>query len=267
MEKFIDFLQGLLIPSSIVILLAVLFTSNTIAEGMAAVILIFVMGFYYTEPTRLLVSGLPVLSDTPLAEWLLDYQRFILELLPNFKGISVFDKRFFIISVDEQFVPTYWPIMLLIAGIIVRVVLERYVRHHRLRQVGREYWLFITVYVILALMISNIIHWSFLKMMLASMVAVFIIAAGLFRVATDVITGFWSSLKVVRRFIKIVMMYTALLSARIAKILRNLVKFIRELYETYILEPFRRLYRAIQDFLENVENRVRTLLDQERLDD
>jgi len=62
-------------------------------------------------------------------------------------------------------------------------------------------------------------------------------------------------------------MYLALLAARIAKVLRNLMKFIRELYETHIIEPVRRWYRSIQSFLENTERQVRALLDAEHLDD
>ncbi|GEM_PF-2423778 len=250
-----------------IVLLAVLFTSKSIAEGLAALILILAMVFYYTQPVRTTVFELTVLRDLPLAHWLQDYQRFILEHWPRFDGISVFGNRILSIHADVHFVATLWPVLLLFVGVIVRVVLGRYIRHEKLKRVGREYWLFITAYTILALMISDIIHWSFLKMMLASLVAVFIVTAGLFRVSADLLRGLWVSIKVAYRFSKIATMYLALLTARIAKVLRNLMKFIRELYEAYIIERFRRLYRSIQNFLDDTERQVRALLDAEHLDD
>ena len=190
-----------------------------------------------------------------------------MEHLPNIDGISIFGTKFLQISIDKQFVTTLWPILLLFAGLTIRVVLDKYVRHIKLRQVGREYWLFITTYVILALMVSDVIRWSFIKIMMASVLIVFIITAGLFKVSADAISGLWSSVKVVGRSGKIAMMYIAFLAARIAKILSNFVKFIRELYRVYILEPFRGLRRIIHKFLDNIENKARELLEKEQLDD
>lgn len=277
MQQFKTILErvlGILIPLGVpVVLLLILLTSKTVAEAIVALVLILGMGFYYAKPMQLLILKLPVESDAlhalvnTVARWLGEYQGFILGHLPNFGGISIFGRRLLRITIDSHFASTPWPIVVLFAGVVIRLVIGRFVRNERLQQVGREYWLFITAYTILALMVSSITHWSFLSMMLVVFIAVFILAAGLFRVGSDLISGLWRFLKVIGRSCKIAMMYIALLAARATKILRNFVRFVRELYEKYILGPFRRLYKAIQGFLDRAEANVRRWLNEEKLED
>lgn len=260
-----------------VVLVVILVRSRTVAERIVAAVLILGMVFYYARPLQWLILGfyaeLPSMSNilqgvvNIMIGFLEKYQEFILGILPGFDGITVLGKRMLRVDIDTQFVATGWPIVVLFVGVVVRLAIGRFVRHERLRQVGREYWLFITAYIILALMTSTIVHWSFLGMMLAVVIVVFVLTAGLLRVATDLISGFWASWKVVRRLGKIAMMYVAFCAAKVTKLFRNLVRFIRELYNKYIIEPIRRLYGRIQNFLDRAETTVRRLLNEEQLED
>ena len=215
MQQFKTFLQRVLevlIPlSTPIVLLLVLLTSRAVTEIIVALVLIFGMEFYYTKPMQSLILKLPVESDASqnmvntIVQWMGEGQGFILDHLPAFDGISVFGKRFLHVSIDGQFVPTWWPIAILFVGVSVRLVVGRFVRHERLRQVAREYWLFITGYTILALMVSDITHWNFLIMLLATLIVVFVLTAGLLRVGTDLIRGLWISFKIMSRSSKIVL--------------------------------------------------------------
>lgn len=285
-KTILTILFGVLIRLSVPLALSyAVLTSKTVPEGILALGLVLGMGLYYARPLALLLIRLPhwksmrwarefpllldllrLISRT-IGQWILQSQEVILDHLPGFDGISIFGRKILRIEIDIQFVPTPWPIAVLFTGIIIRLVIGRFVRHERLQQVAREYWLFISTYTILALIVSSIIHWNFLGMMLALAVVVFILAAGVLRLGSDVITALWNALKVLGRLGKIVMMYVALLAAKVTRFLRNVVRLVREFYQNYIVEPLRRFHRAIQKLLDRAEKTVSKLLNEERLDE
>ena len=268
MAQSLETLQSIAIPLATFIMLVVIFLfSTSLSEYVASLILALALGFYYTEAIQTVIAKISFLSKVPVSEWLQSYHNLIITYFSKFDGFTVFGKTFFAINVNNRYVATRLPVILLFLGVVVRLVIERYVKHERLKQAGREYWLFITTYLVLAAIVSTLIQWSLLKILIASLVIVFIVAAGIFRVGTDFLSGLWALLLLVGRAMKIVAMYIALAGTKIAKALRNLVKFIRNVYEAYIIEPFRRLYRGVQSVLDRAERRVQIWLDNERLDD
>lgn len=169
--------------------------------------------------------------------------------------------------VDQQFIESYAPVIILIVGLLVRFVISRYIKHDRLRRLAREYWLFITGYLITTAMISYITHLSFVWMLLIPLVIIFFTSAGIFRVILDIFKAIWKILVLFVNYCKLLFKYLALLGAKFAKLLRRIVKVIVDFYNNYIVGPLRRLYNKLQELRKKAEESVDKLLAQEKYEE
>ncbi len=251
----------------VVTLLVIFSTAKSVAEYVASFTLVFALVFYYTDAIQKVISSVPLLGRTPINKLLQLYHDLIINILPEFSGITVFGKTIFVIEINTSYVSAKWPIIFLFSGVAIRYVINRFVRHQKLKQASSEYWLFITLYFVLAAIVSTLIGWGFIKILVVSLGVVFIIAAGMFKVGVDILKGFLSVIHTVWRTIKIAAMYIALGGAKIAKALRNLVRIIRDIYNAYIIAPFRKAYEFVQGALDSIESQAQKWLDNERLDD
>ncbi|MCZ7545350.1 MAG: hypothetical protein M5R40_18330 [Anaerolineae bacterium] len=149
----------LLVTIFIVALLLVLFAifkPRTIYEGVLIVILVLILIFYYARELEALILidllgfGNEVTignfegensQDLPfvISRALDTYHKFILDQLPEFNGISVFGNIWFNITINRIYVTTIYPIVILGSGIIIRLVINRFILNKNLRRVGREY--------------------------------------------------------------------------------------------------------------------------------
>ena len=83
---------------------------------------------------------------------LFSYQSFILNHWPLFDGFQLFGLHILSVNVvDLSFTTTWWPLIFLYIGGIVRLVVMRFVPSYRAREIAHEYWLYITSFLIILL--------------------------------------------------------------------------------------------------------------------
>ena len=235
--------------------IVIFFSARKVAEWIIAVLLLFALVFYYADMlTQFLTdhdfwNALVSLIITLLQ----NYKMFILNHWPQFGGISVFGIS---MNVDYGFTATWVPLIILYAGGLIRYVVVRFVPHYRLREVTREYWLYITSFLIILLIISSVLDWNILILLLIFLLTLLVISAGLWRILTDPLVVVFHAVLHLLRWIWIGMKYLASIAADIAKFLYHLFKNIRELYNKYVRQPFIQLDQKIQALEANEEQRV-----------
>lgn len=277
MINILEFLQSILPNLTAIVLfiifVIVIFRSKGAPEILASFLLVALFVFYY--------SDILALWGHELDKWLYSlfgfyigfpkllepYHEFVLRLIPESKGFLIGQKQYFAAIKDPSFKPTTAPILVLFGGILVRIVIERYVRNEKVQRLAREYWLFITCYFVAAVMINSITHLNFIWMIIIPLILLFFFSAGVFRVISDLLKATWSLLILGKDYIKLAMKYLAFIGAKFAKFLRKVVKIIVDFYNNYIVNPIRRLYHKLQEIRQKAEAAVDRWLDALSIDD
>jgi len=257
----------MLIPILLLIaLIIVYYSSSTIPEYIAATILLFSLLFYYAEFVNFLYV-VTFWQFSFLANIPLNFQKVIISLLPEFDGISIFGFELLIFKLDVDIELSIIPLVILFSGIVIRIVIDKYIPNERLKEASREYWLFITTYVVLIAIFTDIYNISFFKIIIASILVVFLLAAGIFRIFGDIIKAFIGVIYLLITSLKILFMYIAFVTTRIVKFMRHLVRKIRYLYSKYIVEPIKRIFERIQTYISEKEENIKQILSDEKLDE
>lgn len=266
----LDYIKKFLLPLLATILLIYIILAALISSSSYQIISSFFLSisliFYYSRNIAQFTIKIPIIGPA-LEEFFTKFQYYIVEHIPAFDGINFFNKKLLVIQAHHDFQTTYWPIYFLIMGFFVRIIIDKYIKHQKLRNVSSDYWLFITTYVVIASIISNVINWSFIKIIVFSIVIVLLLAAGLLRVLSDLFSFLLEAIRLCIQAFKIFTKWLALFLARIAKFIRNLVKKIRELYNKYIVDPILKFFKRIKRQLDKLESQVNISLDGEEIDD
>lgn len=256
-----------------IVLFVIIIRSKSIPEILISVFLLFIFTFYYSESIVWLirqVDSLPsqylnIFSHISSSLW--NYRLFMLGLIPDWEGFFLFGRNFMQIKVDQQFIESYMPIIILILGLLIRFGISRYIKNEKLRRLAREYWLFITGYLIIAAIVSAITHLNFIWMLIIPLIIIFFVSAGIFRLFSDIVNAIWKILVLIVEYSKLLFKYLTLLGAKIAKFLRRIIKVIIDFYNNYIVRPLQWLYNKLQELREKADKVVDNLLDKEKYDD
>ncbi len=260
--------------------LVIFLPARKFAEWAIGLLLLFAIVFYYSITMVNFFSDHHFLTGWPITS-LNSYRMFVLHHWPQFNGITIFGSNFLKLKVDYHFASTFFPIILLWVGGIVRFVVVRYVPHNRLREVTHEYWLYITSLFIILLIINNVYDLNFLIILLLFLLVLVIIATGLYRIFSDFVILIIKTARHVGRLImsgvrrlRIGLRYLALIAVHIAKFLNKILRRIRELYDKYVRRPFRWLDERLNELERKEEvstnaglKRITQVLTQQSLDD
>jgi hypothetical protein len=251
---FFHFLLVVLPPILFIVILVVLpFTSKRPTEFIVSIILLLLMIFYFSGKIRLILQNFYTdgVRNENIASWLSNilakYQRFFWERLPR--------------SWNRSYIADSIPLYILSASVLLRWGISKYVKHKKLQYITREYWLFITTYLIFIIILSQITGWSFILLLVGSIICLFVVIAGLFRLLGDGLHGATNTFGILKRMLKIIVKELVLLGTMFVSFLRNLLKFIRELYNRFILEPCRRFLFSVHRNLDKIEHHVDDSLD------
>jgi hypothetical protein len=235
--------QGNLLDILLILLLVcspivIFFTARKAMEWIIGLLLFAVLLLYYAYSIVSFITSRHVTLGffVWLSRLLISYREFILNHWPQIFGMHV----------DYSFPTTWWPIGILYAGGILRLFVEKFVPHSRLRSITHEYWLYIASFLIFLLVISSILDWNFLIAGLVFVLVLLMVVAGLHRIVGDIFIAIFHLSIYIMREVWIAMKYAAFVAAKVAKFLNNMLKAIKELYDEYIREPFRLLNERIR---------------------
>lgn len=248
---------------ALILLFTLPFYQSTWGEFVAAGLIVFLLLFYYRQPIALWLLGLSgegpaVLLRTLIGlpfEALATVQDFLLERLPEAE-LKIGKLTILSLSTQQAFDTTLIPLGILVSGALIRLAVARYVRNERLRKITGEYWLYVLAYLILAYVLSAITNWSFIAIVFVFLLIFLVLALGIFRVGGDILAAMvyvgallWTLLRIaVKAIVSLVTVF--------ADLIRAIGRWIRELYERYIVAPIVRLYHAIVGYLEQIERRL-----------
>ena len=181
-----------------------------------------------------------------LVDFLYSFRVFVLDHWPRLGGIRIFGITFFSMIINNQFTPIWWlPLGILWLGSLARFVIVQYVPNNTLRVMAHEYWLYITSFLILLIIISNVLDWNVFITFAIILFAFLLVAAGLYRIVTDPFIVIFEAIRHLGRFIGIgivkirtLMRRLARLAVRIAKFFYRVFKNIRQFYKDYVQQPF-----------------------------
>ena len=267
-------------------LILILASCTGIREVLVALFLVVVLGFYYAPTVQAIILHVPrtvaVLEESAshslgserirpycdeAARLVQSGRESVLDRLPGFEGWSIGRLRLLPIAIDKDFVPTVWPAVMLFLGLVVRSVILRFVPNERLKEVAQEYWLFIAGYVILAFVASSLIHWNVFVLLVVLSLTIFILATGALRIVADFVRGSITAGVAMVDWLRVGLRYLAVAAARVARVLRRVFRFIRHLYETYIIGPLKRFYYWTEKKREFFHAKAESWLRELKLDD
>lgn len=191
----------------------------------------------------------------------------VLGSIPRFGGVHIGNHAYWGFGPTDHFSCGSLAAYLLLLCYLVRTVLVRYVAHVKLRRVGREYWLYIALYLVLVAVMSEISTWNFVELLVLSVLIIAAFVGLVLRLGLDTVRAIWSGTRLLWRAVRIGFMYVALVGARIARALRNSLRWFRSMYERLIVHPIVTLGAFIRRALDHFEALAKERLDKEKLDD
>jgi hypothetical protein len=238
---------------------------STHGEWLTSIIIVLLLLFYYAgailswvtrgqDSEAAVVSFIAELLSHP-AQWLSKAQNFIITHLPQ-ADIRIQDFEVFKFLRRADYQATVVPIAILVTGVLVRFAITRYVRNERLRRITGEYWLYVVAYLILAYFISAISNASFLAVTLVFLLLLIALALGLYRLIVDALKGLFHLLWIGVKVLRIAVMAVVGAVTVISTFLKDFARKMKEVYEKYLVQPFRVLYSRIIARLNRTEERL-----------
>lgn len=245
-----------------VVFVMILIAPSGALEFIISLIFATILVSYYSLPIHAHLERIHASNDLVVTvtgqvdQALANLREFGLGVIPEFKGFSVFGHQVMVVSVNHDYVTTLLPLLALMASIVIRSVVNKWVRNRRLKRLTREYWLFLTAYIVIALILHDVTSISFWFTMLLLMMIIVIIATNVLQIFKDALFGFVNLGGIAVKSGRIFLMYLAYLAAEIAKVLRRISSFVARIYRRYIVGPFRAIYTFIWDRLDSLEGSI-----------
>jgi hypothetical protein len=245
----------------------IFFSARTIAEWVIGSLLLLALLLYYAQSITTFLDSNNHTSGffQFLSSILLIYRGFVLSHWPSFR-INILRFTLFSMNANYEFSTTWWPLIVLGASGLIRLVVGWFVRHTKLKEVTAEYWLYITSLLILLLTISSISNWNFFITLLIFFITLIFIATGLYRILSDILLLILEVIKHIWTWTWIGLNYLAVLAIKVAKIINSLFSKIKELYNKYVRGPFQHFHRAMVEIEQQSKLKATKLLDDERLE-
>ncbi len=255
-----------LVAASFFLFIHIFVACRSVTEIIAAIFLLGIIVFCYGE---FFVEGAALVFRFETVKpnlFLESLRENVFRAVPDYDGFPLAGKRLLVIGATGNFSPGLWSAGVLMFGYLMRVFLIRYIPNPKLRALGQEYWLFISLYLVLVAAIGATIDWAFWKVLLLTLTGILLVAGVIFRLGLDIARAVWAGLKLTWKSMRIFSMYLALWGAKVAKWLRHSLRWIRALYDK-LIRPIKSLGEKIKTRLELIEKRAQEKLKSEKLDD
>lgn len=211
--------------------------------------------FYYASSLQRVFSG-----SQQVVSILARYRGGILRHWPQFGGFTFLGHRLFSMRVNASFTPTWWPIIALIVGVVLRLVIANFVTNQRLKELAGESWVILTTYLALALIVSAVLNWNFLLIFILSAVVV-LVYAGAYQLIANLWDGVLHTIHHVIRLAHIFFKYIAVAGTYIGEVFSDIYNFVRDLLDI-VIAPFRFINRLLTTFEDELEARANSELSQ-----
>lgn len=150
---------------------------------------------------------------------------------------------------------SFWPIYILGLGLLLRAGIYKW-GGARLMVHARAYWLWITLYLTMLLVLASVSPWSFYFLLVVTLAVATVLLAGASQVASDIFmltSGYLrAGCQVLNVLCRWIVYYAILLTDRIRRIIRR----IREWYQHYVTEPLRRAVDRIDIIVEGWKDHI-----------